>query len=69
MDYPARMVGAVKEVEDESLQYFAHRFEQFREKVDALIKKNRRIGKQRLFPDEGAAPERTGGQTRCRRRF
>src|SRR5688500_84985 len=39
MDYPARQVGEVKEVEDESLQYFAYRFEQFREKVEGLIQK------------------------------
>ncbi|MFC5271339.1 DUF349 domain-containing protein [Adhaeribacter terreus] len=39
MDYPERKVGEVKEVEDESLQYFAHRFTQFREKVDGLISK------------------------------
>ncbi|KAA9340246.1 DUF349 domain-containing protein [Adhaeribacter soli] len=39
MDFPARQVGEVKEVEDESLVYFAHRFDQFQEKVMALIKK------------------------------
>jgi hypothetical protein len=39
MDFPERQVGEVKEVEDESLQYFANRFGQFREKVEALIKK------------------------------
>ena len=39
MDYPERKVGEVKEVEDESLQYFAHRFNLFREKVESLIKK------------------------------
>jgi hypothetical protein len=39
MDYPARQVGEVKEVADESLLYFAHRFETFREKVDNLIAK------------------------------
>jgi hypothetical protein len=39
MDFPARRVGDVKEVEDDSLQYFAHRFNQFRDKVLALIKK------------------------------
>src|SRR5688572_2812655 len=39
MDYPERQVGEVKEVEDESLQYFAQRFNLFREKVDSLIKK------------------------------
>ena len=31
MDYPERQVGEVKEVEDESLQYFAHRFGLFRQ--------------------------------------
>ena len=39
MGYPARQVGEVKEVADESLQYFAHRFETFRGKVDNLIAK------------------------------
>ncbi|KAA5545622.1 DUF349 domain-containing protein [Adhaeribacter rhizoryzae] len=39
MNYPARKVGEVKEVEEESLQYFAYRFEMFREKVNALLKK------------------------------
>src|SRR5688572_1626912 len=39
MDYPERQVGEVKEVEDESLQYFAYRFTQFREKVESLIRK------------------------------
>jgi hypothetical protein len=39
MDYPARKVGEVKEVAEDSLQYFAIRFETFREKVDNLIAK------------------------------
>src|SRR5688572_5727110 len=39
MNFPARKVGEVKDVEDESLQYFAHRFEMFREKVNALLAK------------------------------
>lgn len=39
MNYPARKVGEVKDVEEESLQYFAYRFEMFREKVNALLKK------------------------------
>jgi hypothetical protein len=39
MGFPARQVGEVKEVEDESLQYFAYRFETFREKVNALLQK------------------------------
>ncbi|MGV3589148.1 MAG: DUF349 domain-containing protein [Adhaeribacter sp.] len=39
MNYPTRKVGEVKEVEEESLQYFAYRFEMFREKVNALLKK------------------------------
>lgn len=39
MHYPARQVGEVKEVPEESLQYFAHRFENFRHKVDTLLEK------------------------------
>ena len=39
LDFPARQVGEVKDVEDESLQYFAYRFETFREKVNALLAK------------------------------
>ncbi|WP_026462150.1 DUF349 domain-containing protein [Adhaeribacter aquaticus] len=39
MNFPARQVGEVKDVEEESLQYFAYRFETFREKVNALLKK------------------------------
>ncbi|QMU30216.1 DUF349 domain-containing protein [Adhaeribacter radiodurans] len=39
MNFPARQVGEVKEVEDESLQYFAFRFQTFQEKVNALIDK------------------------------
>ena len=39
LEFPARQVGEVKDVEDESLQYFAFRFETFREKVDALLAK------------------------------
>ncbi len=39
MNFPARRVGDVKEVEDESLQYFAFRFQTFQEKVNALIEK------------------------------
>ncbi|CAN5887276.1 hypothetical protein BH24BAC1_BH24BAC1_26400 [soil metagenome] len=39
MDYPARQVGEVKETADDSLLYFAKRFQMFREKVDILISK------------------------------
>lgn len=39
MNFPARQVGEVKEVEEESLQYFAYRFDTFREKVNALLQK------------------------------
>ncbi len=39
MDFPARQVGEVKEVPEESLLYFANRFENFRQKVDALLEK------------------------------
>lgn len=39
MNYPARQVGLVKEVEEDSLVYFAHRFGMFREKVENLIKR------------------------------
>ncbi|MFC6996899.1 DUF349 domain-containing protein [Rufibacter roseus] len=39
MHYPARQVGEVKEVPEESLLYFANRFENFRQKVDALLEK------------------------------
>jgi hypothetical protein len=39
MHFPARQVGDVKEVPEESLQYFALRFENFRQKVNALLEK------------------------------
>ncbi|MBA9079248.1 DUF349 domain-containing protein [Rufibacter quisquiliarum] len=39
MHFPARQVGEVKEVPEESLQYFAHRFENFRQKVNTLLEK------------------------------
>ncbi len=39
MHYPARQVGDVKEVPEESLLYFANRFENFRQKVDELLEK------------------------------
>jgi hypothetical protein len=37
MNYPARQVGEVKESENDSLVYFAKRFEMFREKVNNLL--------------------------------
>ncbi|ARS37195.1 DUF349 domain-containing protein [Pontibacter actiniarum] len=37
MNYPARQVGEVKETEDDSLVYFAKRFEMFRDKVNSLL--------------------------------
>ncbi|MFD3003726.1 DUF349 domain-containing protein [Pontibacter toksunensis] len=37
MNYPARQVGEVKESEDDSLVYFAKRFEMFQEKVKNLL--------------------------------
>lgn len=39
MNYPARQVGLVKESEDDSLVYFAKRFELFREKVNTLLER------------------------------
>ncbi|WP_187262900.1 DUF349 domain-containing protein [Pontibacter beigongshangensis] len=39
MNYPARQVGDVKESEDDSLIYFARRFEMFREKVNNLLQR------------------------------
>ncbi|ALI98712.1 DUF349 domain-containing protein [Rufibacter tibetensis] len=39
MHFPARQVGDVKEVPEESLQYFANRFENFRQKVESLLEK------------------------------
>lgn len=39
MNYPARKVGEVKESEDDSLLYFAKRFEMFREKVNNLLER------------------------------
>lgn len=39
MHFPARQVGDVKEVPEESLQYFALRFENFKQKVNALLEK------------------------------
>ncbi|MFD2246539.1 DUF349 domain-containing protein [Pontibacter ruber] len=39
MTYPARQVGEVKESEDDSLLYFAKRFEMFREKVNNLLER------------------------------
>lgn len=39
MNYPARQVGEVKESEDDSLVYFAKRFEMFREKVNSLLER------------------------------
>ncbi|OUJ73395.1 DUF349 domain-containing protein [Hymenobacter crusticola] len=39
MDLPARQVGQVKESEEASLHYFAHRFETFRAKVEDLLQK------------------------------
>ena len=37
MNYPARRVGDVKESEDDSLVYFAKRYEMFRDKVSDLL--------------------------------
>ncbi|GAA4422863.1 hypothetical protein GCM10023188_00960 [Pontibacter saemangeumensis] len=37
MNYPARQVGDVKESEDDSLVYFAKRYEMFRDKVNDLL--------------------------------
>ncbi|GAB3536919.1 hypothetical protein GCM10027443_28500 [Pontibacter brevis] len=37
MNYPARQVGEVKESEDDSLVYFAKRFEMFQDKVKNLL--------------------------------
>jgi len=37
MNYPARQVGDVKESEDDSLVYFAKRYEMFQEKVNNLL--------------------------------
>ncbi len=39
MDYPSRKVGEVKESEEDSLVYFAKRFEMFREKVKDLLER------------------------------
>ncbi|AKD02958.1 DUF349 domain-containing protein [Pontibacter korlensis] len=39
MNYPARQVGEVKESEDDSLVYFAKRFEMFSEKVNNLLQR------------------------------
>ncbi len=39
MNYPARQVGEVKESEDDSLVYFAKRFEMFQEKVNNLLER------------------------------
>lgn len=39
MNYPARKAGEVKESEDDSLLYFAKRFEMFREKVNNLLER------------------------------
>ncbi|MFD1188811.1 DUF349 domain-containing protein [Pontibacter rugosus] len=39
MNYPARQVGDVKESEDDSLVYFAKRFEMFQEKVNGLLER------------------------------
>ncbi|MCC9168948.1 DUF349 domain-containing protein [Pontibacter harenae] len=39
MTYPARQVGDVKESEDDSLLYFAKRFEMFQEKVNNLLER------------------------------
>ncbi|MER2997278.1 DUF349 domain-containing protein [Pontibacter populi] len=39
MSYPARQVGEVKESENDSLVYFARRFEMFREKVNSLLER------------------------------
>ncbi|MHA6249465.1 DUF349 domain-containing protein [Pontibacter sp. CAU 1760] len=39
MNYPARQVGDVKESEDDSLVYFAKRYEMFQEKVNNLLER------------------------------
>ena len=39
MNYPARQVGEVKESEDDSLVYFAKRFEMFQGKVNSLLER------------------------------
>ncbi|WP_439881040.1 DUF349 domain-containing protein [Pontibacter sp. MBLB2868] len=39
MNYPARQVGDVKESEDDSLVYFAKRFEMFQDKVNNLLER------------------------------
>ena len=39
MNYPDRQVGEVKESEEDSLVYFAKRFEMFREKVNHLLER------------------------------
>lgn len=39
MTYPARQVGEVKESENDSLVYFAKRFEMFRDKVNSLLER------------------------------
>lgn len=39
MTYPARQVGDVKESEEDSLVYFAKRFEMFRDKVNNLLQR------------------------------
>ncbi len=39
MNYPARQVGEVKESEDDSLVYFAKRFEMFQSKVNNLLER------------------------------
>ncbi|KAA3440090.1 DUF349 domain-containing protein [Rufibacter hautae] len=39
MHFPARQVGEVKEVPEESLYYFANRFENFKQKVESLLEK------------------------------
>jgi hypothetical protein len=39
MDLPARQIGLVKDTEEAALLYFAQRFENFRAKVDELLKK------------------------------
>ena len=39
MEYPERQVGEVKEKDEDALEYFAKRFEGFRQKVEALLEK------------------------------
>ncbi|MCC9136557.1 DUF349 domain-containing protein [Pontibacter silvestris] len=39
MSYPARQVGEVKESEDDSMVYFAKRFEMFQDKVNNLLER------------------------------